>query len=80
SVLTKRKHMPKLPIISYETLRKKVKRLGYFEIRTSKHPVYYNPTKGITLPIPRHSGDVPKGTLRAIIHELGLSVEDFIGL
>ncbi len=72
--------MPKLPVISYDNLRKKVLRLNYVEIRTKKHPVYYNPIKWITLPIPYHSWDVPKWTLRAIINELWLSVEEFIKL
>ncbi|MDD2515613.1 MAG: type II toxin-antitoxin system HicA family toxin [Candidatus Gracilibacteria bacterium] len=72
--------MPKLPIISYNILRNKVKKLGYIEIRTKKHPVYYNPLNGITLPIPFHDGDVPKGTLRVIINELGLTVGEFINI
>jgi len=72
--------MPKLPIVSYDLLRKKIKKLGYFEIRTSKHPIYYHPIKGITLPIPHHKGDVPKGTLRAILIEIEVRVEEFIEL
>lgn len=46
-------------------------------IRTGRHPVYYSAAKDMTIPIPSHPGDVPKGTLRTIIHELGLSVDEF---
>lgn len=31
----------------------------------------------MTIPIPSHPGDVPKGTLRAIIREMGMTVEEF---
>ena len=34
----------------------------------------------MTVPIPSHPGDVPKGTLRTIIRELGMSVEEFNAL
>ena len=30
--------------------------------------------------IPLHSGDLPKGTLRAIIEDAGLSIEQFLEL
>lgn len=70
--------MSKLPIISYTKLRNKIKKLWYIEIRTSKHPVYYNALNWVTLPIPFHDWDVPKWTLRAIINELWITVEEFI--
>ncbi len=53
---------------------------GFKLIRTSKHPVYYNESENITIPVPKHNRDVPKGTLRIIIKEIGLTVEDFINL
>jgi len=69
--------MPKLVRISYRELASKLKRAGYREIRTSRHPVYYIAEKDITIPVPRHAGDIPIGTLRAIVREMGLSVEEF---
>jgi len=30
--------------------------------------------------VPQHPGDVPKGTLRAIIREMGITVEEFNNL
>ncbi len=69
--------MPKLIPISHRELARKLKRAGYVEIRTSRHPVYYLAAKNLTIPIPRHPGDVPKGTLRAIIREMGVSIAEF---
>jgi predicted RNA binding protein YcfA (HicA-like mRNA interferase family) len=72
--------MPKLVRVSYRELASKLKRAGYREIRTSRHPVYYLAEKDITIPVPRHPGDIPIGTLRAIVREMGLSVAEFNGL
>jgi predicted RNA binding protein YcfA (HicA-like mRNA interferase family) len=72
--------MSKLIPISYRELARKLKRAGYVEIRTSRHPVYYLAAKNLTFPVPRHPGDVPKGTLRAIIREMGISPEEFNNL
>lgn len=69
--------MPKLVPISHRELARKLRRAGYVEIRTRRHPVYYLAEKNITIPVPRHPGDVPKGTLRAIIREMGIPVEEF---
>ncbi len=69
--------MSKLVPISHRELAKKLKRAGFEMIRTGRHPVYYSADKDMTIPIPNHPGDVPKGTLRTIIRELGLSVDEF---
>ena len=72
--------MPKLVPISHRELARKLRRAGYLEIRTSRHPVYYMAKKNMTIPVPNHPGDVPKGTLRAIIREMGITVEEFNAL
>jgi predicted RNA binding protein YcfA (HicA-like mRNA interferase family) len=69
--------MPKLTPVSYRELARKLKRAGYVEIRTSRHPVYYLATENLTIPVPQHPGDVPKGTLRTIVREMGITVEAF---
>lgn len=69
--------MPKLVPISHRELARKLRRAGYVEIRTSRHPVYYLAVRNITIPVPNHPGDVPKGTLRAIVREMGLDVTEF---
>lgn len=72
--------MPKLVPISHRELARKLKRAGFVEVRTSRHPVYYSARQNLTIPVPSHSGDVPKGTLRTIIREMGISVEEFNAL
>jgi predicted RNA binding protein YcfA (HicA-like mRNA interferase family) len=72
--------MPKLARVSYRELAAKLRNAGYVEIRTSRHPVYYLKEKNITVPVPRHPGDVPIGTLRAILRETGMGVEEFNSL
>jgi len=67
----------KLRIYSYKELARKLERAGYIRIRTSIHPVYYSEKYGMTVPVPTHSGDVPKGLLRKIIKEMGMSVREF---
>ena len=69
--------MSKLVPISHRELARRLRRAGYQEIRTTRHPVYYLAEKNITIPVPQHPGDVPKGTLRTIIREMGLTVEEF---
>lgn len=72
--------MPRLVRVTYRVLAAKLKRAGYREIRTSRHLVYYLAERDVTIPVPRHPGDVPIGTLRAIVSEMGLSVEEFNNL
>jgi predicted RNA binding protein YcfA (HicA-like mRNA interferase family) len=72
--------MPKLIPITHRELARKLRRAGYVEIRTSRHPVYYLASRNITIPVPSHPGDVPKGTLRAIVREMALEVEEFNSL
>ena len=69
--------MPKLVPISHRELARELRRAGFVEIRTTRHPVYYLAEKNLTIPVPAHPGDVPKGTLRAIIREMGISVQAF---
>ena len=72
--------MPKLVPISHRELARRLRRAGFVEIRTKRHPVYYSAAKDLTVPIPSHPGDVPKGTLRTIIREMGITVEEFNNL
>ena len=72
--------MPKLVPISHRELARKLRRAGFVEIRTRKHPVYFHAGKDLTVPIPAHPGDVPKGTLRTIVREMEINVEEFNAL
>jgi predicted RNA binding protein YcfA (HicA-like mRNA interferase family) len=72
--------MPKLVPISHRELARKLRSAGFVEIRTRRHPVYYSAEQDLTIPIPMRPGDVPKGTLRSVIREMRITVEDFNAL
>lgn len=72
--------MPKLLPISHRELARKLRHAGFVVVRTSRHPVYYSSEKDLTIPIPAHPGDVPKGTLRTIIRQMRISVDEFNNL
>ncbi|MBF0533229.1 MAG: type II toxin-antitoxin system HicA family toxin [Candidatus Omnitrophica bacterium] len=71
--------MPKLPILTAQKLVKALGRLGYkFDHQTGSHIILRNalpPYRRIT--VPDHT-EIAKGTLLGIIHEIGMTKEDFI--
>lgn len=70
--------MPKLKQIGYAEFARKLIRAGYLPIRKSKHTIYYNPRKQITIPLPhKHGHDVPKGLLNKLIKEMKITQKEF---
>lgn len=68
--------MPKLPV----TTARDVLRLG-FEVhrQTGSHVNLRHPDRpGLRVVIPFHSGDLAPKTLRSILSQSGINVEDFI--
>jgi len=54
-------------------LEQKLRKAGWIITHGSAHDQATNPQKpGVKIPIPRHSGDIPKGTARAILRDAGL--------
>ncbi len=72
----------KLPAIKVREVLRKLERAGYQRWRQSgSHLSLYRQKDNKTVTVPVHFGkDVPKGTLRAIIREAGLTVEEFTQL
>lgn len=64
--------------MTYRELTHHLRRLGCELKRQSKgsHEVWHNPGQNRSAVIPRHSGDLPAGTLRAILKALGISPEE----
>ena len=61
----------------------KLRKAGFVFDRHAKgsHEIWYNPRTHRRTVIPNHPGrDIPKGTLRAIVEQSGLRIEEFIGL
>jgi predicted RNA binding protein YcfA (HicA-like mRNA interferase family) len=72
--------MGRLSGFSYRLITKKLKRLG-FEFRrhaAGSHEIWGNPSTGRLTTIPNHPGDMPEGTLRAILKQAGVTPEQFL--
>jgi len=74
--------MPKLPILKTIELIRILNKAGYYKWRQKgSHLSLYRKKDNKSLTVPVHfSKTIPKGTLRAIIREAGLTVEEFIAL
>lgn len=72
--------MSRLPSITYRQVVERLRAAGFVFDRQAKgsHEVWYNSTTHRRTTVPNHPGTIAKGTLRAIIREAGLSVEDFM--
>ena len=44
------------------------------------HEIWWNPVTRARTTVPRHPGELPEGTLRAILRQAGLSPEEFLTL
>lgn len=74
--------MPKLPVVSGKEVVKALSKIGFKHMRTrGSHAILNKETdKGkITIPVPLHK-ELAKGTLKSIIKQAGLSLEDFLEL
>jgi predicted RNA binding protein YcfA (HicA-like mRNA interferase family) len=73
--------VPKLPVVSGVDVIKGLAKIGYeLDHQTGSHMILRQrepPHRRIT--VPRHR-EIAKGTLRAIIRETGLTVEEFLRL
>lgn len=74
--------MPKLPILLGKDMVKILSKIGFQHIRTrGSHAIVNKHTdKGkITVPVPLHK-ELAKGTLKSIMNQSGLSLEDLMKL
>ena len=74
--------MGRLSGFNYRQIIKKLKKAGFSFDRYAKgsHEIWINGKKGKRTTIPNHPGEMPEGTLRAIIKQTGLSIEEFLNL
>jgi predicted RNA binding protein YcfA (HicA-like mRNA interferase family) len=72
--------MSSLSGFKYREITKKLKKLGFALDRQAagSHEVWYNPNKNLYTTIPKHTGDMPEGTLRAILNQAHIEVQDFL--
>jgi predicted RNA binding protein YcfA (HicA-like mRNA interferase family) len=71
--------MSKLPVVQARHLVRVVERSGFvFDRQKGSHAVYFRQSDKRLVVIPMHAGkDIKPGTLRGIIDDLGLTVEQF---
>jgi len=70
--------LTKLPVVSGKLAIKAFSKAGWSIARvTGRHVIMMKPGSIITLSIPLHP-EVKKGTLRDIIRDAGLTVEEFV--
>ena len=64
--------------MTYADLSQKLCSLGCVLKRQGKgsHEIWHNPLVNRSAVIPNHAGDIPAGTLRAILKQLGIQRED----
>jgi len=72
--------MGRLAGFGYRDIVQRLKRLGFEFHRhaAGSHEIWRNSTTGRFTTIPNHPGDMPEGTLRAILKQAGISPQDFL--
>ena len=72
--------MSRLPTLTYREVIIRLRRAGFVFDRQAKgsHEIWYNPDTHRRTTVPNHPGTIARGTLRAIIREAGLSIDEFI--
>lgn len=70
--------MPRLPALSARDVVKAFARDGFeVERQTGSHLILYSAVRRQTLSVPNHN-PVRRGTLRSLIRQAGLTVEEFV--
>jgi predicted RNA binding protein YcfA (HicA-like mRNA interferase family) len=72
--------MGRLAGFKYRQVVKKLKRFGFEFDRhaAGSHEIWYNQATNRYTTVPNHAGDMPEGTLRAILKQAGITPEEFL--
>jgi predicted RNA binding protein YcfA (HicA-like mRNA interferase family) len=72
--------MGRLGGFSYRDIVKKLKILGFEFHRQAagSHEIWHNATTNKYTTIPNHTGDIPEGTLSAILKQANINPENFL--
>lgn len=64
----------------YREIVRRLKQFGFAFDRQAagSHEIWYSESTGRYTTIPNHSGDMPEGTLRAILQQAGISPDEFL--
>lgn len=74
--------MGRLSGFRYRDIIRRMKKHGFqFDRQASgSHELWYNPATDRYTTIPNHPGDMPEGTLRAILKQAGIEIETFLDI
>ena len=74
--------MGRLAGLKYREVIRKLCAAGFEFDRHAKgsHEMWWNPITLRWTAVPHHPGDIPEGTVRAIIRQAGIGVEEFLAL
>ena len=66
--------------MAYREVVSRLRSAGFVFDRQAKgsHEIWYNPKTRRRTTVPHHPGNLPRGTLRAIVREAGLTVDEFL--
>ncbi|MCP4232402.1 MAG: type II toxin-antitoxin system HicA family toxin [Aestuariibacter sp.] len=72
--------MGRLAGFKYRQITRKLKKFGFeFDRQAAgSHEIWFNPDTNQYTTIPNHPGDMPEGTLRAILKQSGVSTDQFL--
>ncbi len=73
--------MGRLAGFRYREIVQRLKDFGFRFVRhaAGSHEIWGNSATGRFTTIPNHPGDMPEGTLRAILRQAGVTPSDFLG-
>ncbi|MCF8025493.1 MAG: type II toxin-antitoxin system HicA family toxin [Desulfobacteraceae bacterium] len=72
--------MGRLAGFRYREIVKRMKKFGFeFDRQAAgSHEIWYNKQKNLYTSIPNHPGDLPEGTLRAILKQASIGPDEFL--
>jgi predicted RNA binding protein YcfA (HicA-like mRNA interferase family) len=72
--------MGRLAGFKYREIVKRLKQLGFeFDRQAAgSHEIWHHPVVNRSTTLPNHPGDMPEGTLRAILKQAGIDPDEFL--
>ena len=72
--------MGRLAGLTYHDVVTRLRRLAFMFDRSARgsHEIWFNPHSRARTTVPRHPGDLPEGTVRAIVRQAGVDTDTFL--
>ena len=72
--------MGRLSGFKYREVARRLRKFGFVFDRQGQgsHEIWRHPSSGRKVTVPHHARDMAEGTLRAILREAGIDVQDFL--